>query len=214
MRALQFALVTDGKSDGEMLIPILKWLLRMHCGRIGIDIVHADPLRCRKVPTTLAGRIAFALEAYPCEAVFVHRDAEKDEPESRRQEIQTAISDVDERRRVPHVCVIPIRMTEAWLLIDEAAIRRAAGNPNGRVKLSIPPVSSLEGKPDPKQLLHELLVTASELPGRRRRAFDPRARVRLVAGLLDDFSPLRALSAFRDLETEVRHLVAERRWDA
>ena len=32
----------------------------------------------------------------------------------------------------PAVLVIPVPMTEAWLLLDESAIRRAAGKPAGR----------------------------------------------------------------------------------
>jgi hypothetical protein len=213
MKALRFTPVTDGPSDGGMLIPILEWLLRTHCGDVGINVVHADFRRCRDVPRGLASRIAFALEAYPCDSLFVHRDAEKDVPESRRREIRSAIEGLGARVRVPHICVIPVRMTEAWLLIDQTAIRHASGNPNGTVKLSIPPLSSLEDKPDPKQLLHELLITASELSGRRRKSFNPRDKVQRVAQYLEDFSPLRQLSAFRDLEAEVLQLIANNGWN-
>jgi hypothetical protein len=213
MKALRFTLVTDGPSDGEILIPILEWLLRAHCGSIGINVVHADLLRCREVPRGLKKKIAFALEAYPCDFLFVHRDAERDSPELRRREIQEAVECLSAKMRVPHICVVPIRMTEAWLLFDKAAIRRASGNPNGKVQLTVPPVSSLEDKPDPKQLLHELLIAASELSGRRRKSFDPKSRVRLVARSLDDFSTLRQLSAFRELESDVQRIVNEKRWN-
>jgi hypothetical protein len=39
---------------------------------------------------------------------------------------------------MPVVCVVPVRMMEAWLLIDEMAIRRVAGNPNGRIPIELP----------------------------------------------------------------------------
>jgi hypothetical protein len=213
MKALRFTLVTDGPSDGEMLIPILEWLLRTHCRGIGINVVHADLLRCREVPKGLVRRIEFALEAYPCDCLFVHRDAERDPPGLRRQEIQKAVEFLGDKMRIPHVCVVPIRMTEAWLLFDESAIRSASGNPNGKVQLTVPPVSSLEDKPDPKQSLHELLVIASEFSGQRRRSFDPKGRVRLVARSLDNFSPLRQLSAFRQLESDLRQMIDENQWD-
>jgi hypothetical protein len=132
MNALRFTLVTDGPSDGEMLIPILEWLLRTHCGNIGVNVVHADLLRCRAVPRRVEKKIEFALEAYPCECLFIHRDAEGDPPDWRRQEIQKAVDSLGAKMRVAHVCVIPIRMTEAWLLIDEAAIRSADGIPTER----------------------------------------------------------------------------------
>jgi hypothetical protein len=105
-------------------------------------------------------------------------------------------------------------MTEAWLLFDIAAIRFASGNPNGTVQLSIPPLSNLEQKPDPKRLLHELLITASEFSGRRRKSFDPKTKVHLVARSLDDFSPLRQLSAFRALESDVQRIVKEKGWNS
>ena len=50
---------------------------------------------------------------------------------------------------VRHVLVIPVRMTEAWLLIDELALRRAAGNPNGRNPLDLPALKDLEALPEP-----------------------------------------------------------------
>ena len=51
------------------------------------------------------------------------------------------------------VCVVPVRMQEAWLLIDEAALRRAAGDPNGTQPLAMPDVQRLEELADPKQLI-------------------------------------------------------------
>jgi hypothetical protein len=210
LKSLRFTLVTDGPSDGVMLIPILEWLLRSHCGNIGIDVVYADTLRCREVPRGLEKKIEFALEAYPCDFLFIHRDAERDPPERRRKEIQDAVESLGARMPVPHVCIIPIRMTEAWLLFDEDAIRFASGNPNGKVRLDLPPLSSVENKPDPKRLLHDYLIAASELSGRRRKSFDPKTKVHLVARSLDDFSPLRQLLAFRALESEVRRVVIEK----
>ncbi len=212
MRDLQFTLVTDGTSDAGMLTPILEWLLRAHCNRFGVGISHADVARCRIPPRGLANRIRFALEAYPCDALFVHRDAERDPPESRHEEIRAALDTLSHLMTTPRIHVVPVRMTEAWLLIDEMAIRRASDNPNGKVRLDLPQISRLEDQPDPKHLLHELLKTASEKQGRRLRAFDPRHSMRRIAQLIEDFSPLRKLSAFRRLESDVQYLVAEKGW--
>jgi hypothetical protein len=103
-------------------------------------------------------------------------------------------------------------MQEAWLLFDEAVIRLAADNPRGRVSLEIPPMEKLEEVADPKDLLWRALMTASGLrPGRRHR-FLPAARIHRVAELIDDFSPLRKLSAFQALEEDLRATLAERLW--
>ena len=110
------------------------------------------------------------MDLYPCDLLFVHRDAEGVPHRSRVEEIEIAMQEVravhEGAGLPPHVVVVPVRMTEAWLLFDEAAIRRAAGNPNGRVSLQLPP-GDPEEIADPKQLLHDLLRTASELGGRR-----------------------------------------------
>ena len=42
------------------------------------------------------------------------------------------------------VCVVPIRMTESWLLISEPAIRRAASNPRGREVIHLPRLQKME----------------------------------------------------------------------
>lgn len=73
----------------------------------------------------------------------------------RQDEIEQSIRAIGVQISVPHVCVIPVRMTEAWLLFDEAAIRQAAGNRLGRAPLALPPLDEVEQEPDPKSLLYE-----------------------------------------------------------
>ena len=107
---------------------------------------------------------------------------------------------------------MPIRMTEAWLLIDDAALRSAAGNPRGSVPLSIPAVRQLEGLPDPKKTLHDLLRTASGLTGRRLRRFRMDQAVHRLAQVIQDDSPLRQLPAFRALEEEVGQILTAKGW--
>jgi hypothetical protein len=102
---------------------------------------------------------------------------------------------------------VPVRETEAWLLFDEGAIRRAAGNPNGVSPLHLPRIAECEQLPDPKSVLFNTLIDASGLKGRRRRSFRPQnARARL-GDLIDDFSPLRVLSAFQRFEIDVQRVV-------
>ena len=103
-------------------------------------------------------------------------------------------------------------MQEAWLLIDEAALRRAAGNPNGTQPLAIPEVQTLEELADPKQLIRELLHQASELRGRRLERFNWRLSVHRVAEMIGDFSILYRLAAFQRLAAEVKRVVTAGQW--
>ncbi|OWK44421.1 hypothetical protein FRUB_02353 [Fimbriiglobus ruber] len=96
------------------------------------------------------------------------------------------------------------------MLINERAIRRASGNPNGKSHLALPNIKTLEKQPDPKTLLRELLRNACGLQGRRLKNFNAEARVPQVAGWIDDdFTPLRALSAFQKLESDIGQLAFE-----
>ena len=62
--------------------------------------------------------------------MFVHRDSDNAGYKSRLTEIESAMDEVD--TVLSWVPAIPVRETEAWLLLDEAAVRRVAGNPKGR----------------------------------------------------------------------------------
>ena len=202
---LRSTLVADGTSD-RMLIPILERALREAVpeGTVLGRPVMADFSRYREKPTSLQERLATAIRDFPCELLFIHRDAEREPPENRRREIDeavTAAASID--RMSGTVPVVPVRMSEAWLLLDEYAIRRAANNPNGKTPLSLPTATNVESVSDPKDALHQLLKDASELQGRRRKQFQPhRAAVR-VADFIDSLDELRDVPAFRRLEEDL-----------
>lgn len=124
----------------------------------------------------------------------MHRDAEKEPLERRLAEIRDAVAGVVRH----YVAVVPIRMTEAWLLHDVQAIRIASGNPQGTVPLPLPQLATIECDPDPKATLEAALLAASELTGRRlekRRREFPQMRAR-TAESIADFTPLTNLSGF------------------
>jgi len=201
-RPLACTLAGDGVTD-RSLRTVLEWVL----GRM-------VPLRSRRFVvqvaapgTNLRERMARALYEYPCDVLFVHRDAEREPREKRLAEIRRAADDAGVPVFVP---VVPVRMTEAWFLIDERAIRQAAGNPNGESSLLLPKVTSLERVPDPKKLLRDSLIRASEKTGRRLQQFerDLGERAQRVAELIEDFSPLRQLAAFKDFEKDAGEVLA------
>jgi hypothetical protein len=213
MQNLRYTLLTDGSSD-RVLISILNWLLRNCLEQCAIQPQWSDLSRLNKpLIATLEKRIALSIELYPCEILFIHRDAEKEEFQVRIEEIQKAVKALGNQVSIPTVCVVPVRMTEAWLLFDIVALRKAASNPNGKVTLQLPVWKKIEDDPDPKEILYNLLRQASELPPGRLKKFAVNDRVHRLADLIDDFSPLRSLSAFAALESDVKNLVAAQAWD-
>ena len=213
MTELRYTLLCDGSSD-RALLPLLTWLLREQGVTLPIQPEWADLGRLRKPPKGLKERIQSALALFPCDVLFIHRDAEGETYAKRAVEIEAALEEVElgEAKPVP-VPVIPVRMQETWLLFDEQAIRYAAGNPRGRVSISLPPLSKLERLLDPKADLYEAIRQASELRGRRLKKLNTPQRAVLVAEYIEDFEPLRRLSAFRTLEKQVARLVKDQNWN-
>jgi len=205
MNALNYTLVSDGSSD-RMLLPILSWVLQQAHPTWTFNREWADLHTVRSKSTSLTDRIRLSVEWFPCKILFIHRDAELAQPEKRHAEIDAALRKVTLNTSPIIIHVIPIRMTEAWLLFDEAAIRQAAGRPGNKPKLVMPALKQLETLPDPKATLFDLLTQASNLTGRRAKNFRPHERAYRMAELIDDFSPLRSLSAFRALEADVQAL--------
>jgi len=209
---LRYTLLSDGSSD-QALLPLINWSLRASGITSAIRPEWADLGMLRNPPGDLPERIRAALDLYPCTLLFVHRDCESQTVADRQKEIKNALAEVCESAGVslPSVCIVPRRMTEAWLLISERAIRIASGNPTGRTHLPTPVIARLEEIPDPKEILFALLREASELHGRRLRSLRVHRLRHRVVEFIDDFSPLRALPAFRAFEAELREVLLEMR---
>lgn len=197
----RYTLVGEGSSDA-LLLHLIDWLWKQRAC-LSPTGEFFNPKKLRFLPLSLREKIRTALDLYPCDVLFVHRDADNASIEEREAEILRAVDGIDSP---PLVCVVPVRETEAWLLFDEQSIRMAAGNPNGTESLSLPPLKRCEAISDPKQTLFDALRKACGLRGRKYKGFSPeRARLR-TAELIQDFSPLRELPAFARLEKEMEHL--------
>lgn len=205
MTTLRFTLLAEGTSD-RVLIPILAWMLmKQHPGFAWIgQTADLQALPCP--PRELPDKIAAAHEWFPADVIFIHRDADREPPERRRAEIEAAIHSRPHFGVNRWAPVVPVRMTEAWLLVSEPALRAAAGNAYGRVPLSFPSLRDLEAIPDPKDLLQKLLLEASETSGRRRKKFSfPVHRAR-VPDFINDWDVLLRLPSAKALYNDIAAL--------
>ena len=203
MKVLRHTLVSDGATDAN-LIPIIDWSLKQVGGVALTEGSRAEFWRLPKKPLELAQRLVKAYELFPCDVLFVHRDSESEPPDVRVDEIRAASA--GSGLQLPTVAIVPIRMMEAWLCFDEKAIRNAASNPNGTASLGLPPLNRIESKPDPKSDLRKALQAASERGGRRLKKFDTARAFWRIVDYIEDFSPLRELSAFRSFEESIKRL--------
>ncbi|MET7474733.1 hypothetical protein ABZT17_10300 [Streptomyces sp. NPDC005648] len=149
-----------------------------------------------------AQRLSDEWQAY--DLVVIHRDSDGNPPEQRRTEIAEAVAEVCPD--LVHVPVIPVRMLEAWLILDHAAIREVAGNPNGKVALNLPGLTRAESARDPKALLKQAIATASEDKGRRLEKLQkrfPENRARLLQ-MLDREGPVQQLASWQAFTQDLR----------
>ena len=196
MDLFRYTLLADGSSD-EALIPIINWLIGEHFPDARILPAFARELRT--VGNGLLERVNEALRNFPCDLLFVHRDAEGMLRANRVVEIEHIMQGVE----VPYVPLVPVRMTEAWLLADETSIRFAAGNQSGKQALDLPNRRQWENLNDPKAVLLSALTIATGKTGRRLSKFSPERARALVTQRTESFAALRGLEAFDAFESDL-----------
>jgi hypothetical protein len=200
-------MLADGSSDE----PLGRHVAAL-AGRHGVrlDVVTPDFDRMNMPPgRRVRDRLQRMLELDPdFDALIVHRDAERWPRADRLNEIHAAMASLDVAW--PTVPVIPVRMTEAWLLLDEQAIREVAGRPTATESLDLPAAALVEALPDPKMRLQEALAAASGHSGRRLREFerDFPAHRRQLLDRLDRSGPVCRLPAWQALEVATEKAMA------
>lgn len=196
MQIIRYTLLADGRSD-QSLQSIIGWVIEQHFPHLRLQAAFAFD-HMPPISAGLRKRVEAAAKLYGGDVLFVHRDAERDGYDVRLAELDAALLDIP----VIYVPVIPVRMTEAWLLGDEGAIRRAAENPRGRMALQLPAKERWESLPDPKAILFEALHRAADRPA-RRPIDEHRCRSRVADLSVNGFAHLRALDSFCHFEDAV-----------
>ena len=199
---MRFLLACEGPSDAE-LVPHIQRLI-IENGETDVDGEYwfhggrpADKIRSGL-------RVAEDM----VDILFVHRDADNAGADARLREIERAVGEVADT--LPWVGVVPVRMTEAWLILDEAAIRTAVGRPDSKTLLHLPTPHEAERRADPKGILENAFLAASEATGRRRRQKIKRDFGRLRRQLLVNLpinGPLAQLTSWARFRDDTRRAI-------
>jgi hypothetical protein len=191
-----FALLREGTSDDGLLTHLRELLVRS-----GASSASGTSREYRGSVLSKLGKLMS--EETLVDLVFIHRDADNTVSTPRYEEIDAAVTELG--CPVPCVPVVPIQELEAWLLADESAIRSVVGRPSGREDLGLPRLAAIEGTSDPKSILQNACLVASDKRGRRReqerKSFSLRRRTLLER--LDIEGPVRQLSSWRRLEEDI-----------
>ena len=204
MTTVNFVLLREGTSDEALVSHLGTLLVRAGCSEA------AGTCRPYKPPVGSQLALLEEEEGAPVDVVFVHRDSDSRDPAPRVQEIQVASANTEwgKSRVVP---IVPIQATEAWLLVDESAIRSVVGRPSGKADLGLPKVRNVENEADPKATLKAALLAASEATGRRlkqeHRMFTTRRRTLLER--LDIDGPVTSLKSWGALVDAIDRCAAE-----
>lgn len=207
MQELKYILIADGSSD-NILKSVIDWTLDINYPKLPVKGYWIDFRPIPKKVDSISEKLALAKKLYYFDVIFYHRDAETTNIEilnQRKREILAGINDLELCNKT--ICVIPIKMMESWLLIDTEAIKKAAGNRHYKGNLKLPQIKRIEQEKQPKELLHQLLKTASGLKGRNLNKFNPHFATHLVAENIADFSPLRQLKAFQVFEQDLKTVI-------
>ncbi len=204
-RAFSGLFVCEGSSD----MPLATIVETLFVER-GMEMRLSTPdysLLAEKVSNTVESRIRAGIELIGdnVDIVVIHRDADNVGPDKRRDEIFSAIGAAGTKATA--LPIIPVRMTEAWLLLDEDTIRRVAGNPRGRVKLGLPHRREVESVADPKQLLAQCIIKAADCTGRRRNQVEKRfgQHRRELLQSIDLTGDIAELPSWKQLVSDIEH---------
>jgi hypothetical protein len=197
--AVTFAFIGEGPSDAP-LVPVLREL-----------VIDAGARVATGVPRAYKGTSSDKLDAFvkdgaaEFDLVFLHRDADAPDHVPRRREVERAFA----AHGLHGVPVVPVQETEAWLLVDEQAIRDVVGRSGGRSRLDLPAVRRIEQVRDPKEILVAACLAAGDTSGRRREREKKRFGQyrRDLLERLDPNGPVSGLESFRRLVTDVRQAV-------
>jgi hypothetical protein len=195
-------LVGEGNRD-HAIAEIIEWIFRTKSTLLEsqFHVVFAEEC-VMSSGKNFRERVVIARQLYPANLYVIHRDV--DGPPSSLDEKTTQIMDeldgvfgVDEM-----VLVLPVRSTEAWLTVDEMAIRIAVGNRNGNQILNLPALSEIESELNIKAVFETSLQLASGLNAERwQRKVNSFGNVGLlVAKAIVSFEKLRRFESFNQFE--------------
>lgn len=198
---LRAGLYAEGPSDYHFLLPLLDRLLSSlalslfpgACDveeSLGIDAPHpAQGERAERIAAAIADRWA------ECTLFVIHADGAGDPRSARENCIDSGIAAA--RRVSPSVVAVPcvpVRETEAWMLVDVEVFRTLLGS---GAHPTLPPEPERDA--DPKLTLERLLKDG----GMRRKP----ERVYRLFGEEVSLKALRALPAFQIFEAEVAEAI-------
>lgn len=177
MKNVAVALYAEGPTDQLFLPEVIRRTAKQNLNRSGqqyIDVKPVDPISFSKIGMKQDECILQAARrAANYNILIVHADADYRTADKALKErfypgyllVQQAQEDVC-RCMLP---IVPVQMTEAWMLADPEALRAALGTSKNAQELGLPLKAKLvEADPDPKRTLKMIVSKANTHRSRPR----------------------------------------------
>jgi hypothetical protein len=176
MNLLTIGYTTEGKTDKRFLGNIIRRTfedLSLACtGQI--EIYEPQHIEITGATTFTDRILRSAKEAKWAHILCIHADSDANNDENVMQNKITPSFQAVEAE-LGHICknlvaIVPIQMTEAWMLIDKELLKGEIATTKRSQELGLPRPNQIENITDPKALIEEAMRRAySDLPKRRRR---------------------------------------------
>lgn len=201
MTSLVTALYAEGTTDHRFLPLIIQRTavqILSQRGRTIVDVLEPMLVEPEEQRSHAQNILAVAQRVYGYHLLFVHADADANTSAAALQHrIRPGVALVQgAQQRGERVCaelvpIVPVQMTEAWMLVDTEALLDIIGTPTTEHRLRIPAkAQQIELIADPKQQLTQIFaeVLASRTRRVRRRhtiaeLYEPLARTINLAAL-------------------------------
>ncbi len=203
---MRYILWSEGTGD-DGLIQVIDWLLRQN--------YVSDP--AGELRTQQNYKLADVVKEENWHLLFLHRDADSDReisgkgPDTRRKQMDDLIlktkKDMGEGLP-PTVIIVPVQMTEAWLMVCAVSLRTWAGSRGERATLTLPPKveQQNQAKEHLKQIMEGLLGEAlnwGTFSVEKRRLW------REIHRTHQGFSVLDSIPSYRRLRDDVAQVVKQ-----
>ncbi|HEU5230856.1 MAG TPA: DUF4276 family protein, partial [Ktedonobacteraceae bacterium] len=177
MKNVAVALYAEGPTDQLFLPEVIHRTVKQNLNRSGqqsIDVKPVDPISFSKTGMKQDECILQAARrAANYNILIVHADADhRTEEKALKERFNPGYLLVQQAQE--HVCrcvlpIVPVRMTEAWMLADPEALRAALGTSKNAQELGLPLKAKLvENDSDPKQTLKMIVGKANTHRSRQR----------------------------------------------
>jgi hypothetical protein len=197
---LSLALYAEGPSDNRFLPLIIERTAQNIIDQYKLKGLHEDvDLSGVKIISKQQGKrdvciLSAAREACKYNALIVHSDADdKTSERAHKERIQPGFDLVLKLKSTEKVCeylipLIPVQMTEAWMLADGKALLNTIGADRSSQSPRLPKVSEIERDANPKHTLNEILRTAN-----LNRSSSKRSSYRRKLDVNDCYEPLASI---------------------